>query len=110
MRIINADLMLRHMKEHNWASLNREQIEGFVQDMDIQELNQYVEGYLDALEDASWNLVEKRTNVLKIIRACCSCRWWANAEEVCCCEESERCAHFTRKYEVCEHWEKDKKL
>lgn len=109
-KIIDANLLFNHMDQHNWASMGKDQLKGFEEELDLTNLNNYAIGYLDALEDAIWALTEKRTKVLKIVKLCCSCRWWADSDEVCCCEQSEYCARFTQKYTTCQYWEKDKML
>ena len=109
MRIINADQLFRHMDSHNWHSMTRDQLESFVQDLDLNQLDEYPFGFLDALDEVKRQCSEIRKAMMNAVQICKTCRWWAPTEEVCCCEKSNHCADFTVGFESCECWERDKR-
>lgn len=46
--------------------------------------------------------MQKNVNIVKY---CCTCKWYALEEGVCCNEDSEHCADFRCLDDSCECWE-----
>jgi len=101
-RVIYADDLFRFMDEHNFQTIGRDRLEAFAKRMDWSD--QYRNGYLDGVSEASRRIETIIKEVSQGARTCKSCEWYAPSENVCCNEDSIYGMKYMYPTERCGKW------